>query len=334
MGRITFGECHGQICFLLTFLLFLFGASLGIAGQTHIAELSSEVVWYLSDAEMIRREPIGAIQPSDARWAVATKSTPGESADRVERVDLFSFGEFRGREIIRYNAQGIPLERDRFDMNEELEYTERYRYRTDSTLRAVERCDSEKDCILVLFGLPENSWPEQIEGPEFQLLREFDHLGRPIYTRRSSPGSTTIREEWIVYEEGRVRERTVREEGQTIVFEYRDGLVVAETAQEGTRRLFEIERQYDDERRLIREQRNERNKRATTTWEYDPDGGYMMERFENGVITLQMQRDTAGSGYTTRFQDGEPVVRETFQDGTAVRREIIVDDDVQRVEEL
>lgn len=326
----------------------------GAFGQTPIDELPPGIQWYTSDADMIRRGAGGPFapgevepeenepeakapeqfEPEEIEWALAVRDSDSQDGGTVERLFLYHYGEFWGAEVVRYNAAGLPIERHRLDQEGETQFVETLRYRPDGTLRETRRCDPDDACTTITFGLPGKGWSERIDDDDFVLLREFDPLGRPIYTRRESQETEEIWEEWLTYEDGVLQERIVLNADVKTTTTYDGGRAVGETTEENGRLLETVARRFDDEGRLLYQQTVARDTTTTETWSYDEDGGWEMERRRNGVLLLRSWRDAGDSGRTTRYRDGRAVMREIYEAGVAVRREIISDGSVVRVEEL
>ena len=335
---------------------------------------TDQVQWYRSDAEMILRDPIAAERapsgedtpPSEVSWALAVHREEAPRSRVVEVARLYHNGIYHGYQRIELGGRGaLPLERERFDDDDELVYREIFRYRRDGTLRETLRVDAAGDTVLILYGMPEDSWDEYVQAPKYSLTHRFDERGRPEYTRREeqrvspesdaidrgapaerpqSPGHTdppaaepettdTVREEWFFYRDDRLAERRGADGERRELYRYRDGEIVHEEVQVDRRIVRTVERSFDDEGRVSEVIIREAGTVQREIWRRETDGAFEKERIVDGV-RVALERTTAdGDRTVTRYRHGEPVVREFYAEDSVYRRQIFADGEIVRVEE-
>ncbi|MDA3949798.1 MAG: hypothetical protein PF508_11315 [Spirochaeta sp.] len=312
------------------------------------------VTWYRSDADMIRRDPIaagrgaagGETPPTGVVWALAVRQEETSRERLVEVARLYHNGVYRGYERTELTDRGVlPLERERFDQDDELLYREVFRYRRDGTLRETLRTDAAGDTVLILYGMAEDAWDEYVEAPDYTLLRRFDDRGRPAYTRRegrrdaaaradATATADTVREEWYSYRDGRMSERRVHEGERREVYRYRDGVIVFEVIRAAGRVVRTVERTFDEAGRVTEVIVREAGTVRREIWNHETDGSFEMERIVDGDLVFRERTTADGEGTVTRYRAGEPVVREFYADDTLYRRHIFADGEIVRVEEL
>lgn len=272
------------------------------------------------------------------RWTVEV--TRRSSDDSTEIVRLFEWGEYRGLEEVATTVDGRPLRRRRETADGDLVFTEAMRYRSDGTLRETRRCrptedEGETECITIRYGDGGSSWTELIETPDEVSVRRFDAAGRPTYEREEPidrDDTAPPREVWFEYDQSGLIERRVVEGDRRERYRYADGRVVSEAVHEGRRLVRSVEREFDEEGRIVLAEVLAEGRAYQEAWEYD-NGGHRMVRSVGGRQTVVEERDENDSGVTTRFRDGEAVVREIVERGEVIRREILLEGEVIRVEE-
>ena len=313
-----------------------------------------------------RRAPSGGeAPPTEVSWALAVHREEAPRDRFVEVARLYHNGTYRGYERTELSDRGaLPLERERFDDDDELVYREMFRYRQDGTLRETLRVDAAGDTVLILYGMPEDSWDEYVQAPKYSLTHRFDERGRPEYTRREEQRVPV----------GRDRPRRAAERPQSPVIPMRRRLsrkrptpcgksgfsivtiasrsdvslkendenstatataeIVHEEVQVDRRIVRTVERSFDDEGRVTEVIIREAGTVQREIWRRETDGAFEKERIVDGV-RVALERTTAdGDRTVTRYRHGEPVVREFYTDDSVYRRQIFADGEIVRVEEL
>lgn len=350
----------------------MWAASVAIAVPSVVAQedTSRPATWYRSDADMIRRDPItvggapadGTAPPQDIGWALAVRREEVSRDRRVEVAQLYRDGTYQGYERTELTGRDQrPIQRERFDQDDDLLFREEFRYRQDGTLRETLRTDSDGETVLILYGMADDGWDEYVQAPGYTLLRRFDDRGRPAYTRREEraesfgeapapeggsdsetdaeggAGADTpgpVREEWFSYRSGRLIERRVHAGDRRELYRYRDGEIVFEEIRAGGRVVRTVERTFDEDGRPAEVIVREAGTVQREVWSYEPEGASEMERFVDGDRVFRERSTADGERTVTRYRDGETVVREFYVDDALYRRHIFVDGEIVRVEEL
>jgi hypothetical protein len=300
---------------------------------------SDEAAWFVSDSDLIRRDPATPEELRQSRWTVAVDMSAAPGERTAETAWLFRAGEPVASERTIFSRDGLPLERRRTDNDGQPLFIETYRYRSDGSLREARRCDSDDRCVTILYGFPAESWDESVLAPEYRAVHLYDRQGRPEYILREEDGATE-EEEWLTYDGPDLSVRRVRRNGEERTLTYEDGRVVSEVERRNGRLLREVTRRFDNGR-IAEEIVQSGGSVRRDIWLYErdgaddgtEDGAYRKTREVDGVKTLEERRDGTGTGVTIRYEDGQEVVREYFRDGELQRREIIVNGRAVRTDE-
>ncbi|MFA7566585.1 MAG: hypothetical protein WCY01_06125 [Alkalispirochaeta sp.] len=326
---------------ILWFTLFVCAALPAVPGVAQEADPE----WYVSDPEMIRRDPLPGRSPArpasggmpeilpELEWAVAVTSVSRSAERREEMVRLYHYGSLVSADGTVYSSDGRPQQRRRYDSEDKLLFEETFRYRSDGSLRETRRCSPAGDCTMIRYGRPVEGWDEFIQAPDYRAVHRFDQSGRPEYLRRDN-GDGTVEEEWYRYDGPELQEHRVRRDGEERTYWYRDGRITVEEHRRDGRVVQTVTRRFDGTGRILEEVVRGGGTVQRDLWTYDETGRYVMVRTVDNVRKIEESRDPDGSGTTVRYQDGEMVMREHFRNGKATRREIIVDGRVVRTEEL
>ncbi|MFP4152996.1 MAG: hypothetical protein ACLFSV_09130 [Alkalispirochaeta sp.] len=321
------GTAPGRNTPVFTVLLVVIG------GVLSAPIVVAEPMWYASDPDMIRRDPIGSSPIEEVHWAVSVERDAPGARRTEETVSLYRYGEYRGGERLYLDADGLPRVRERFDAEEQTLFTEEFRRRSDGSIREVYRCDGDGACVSHRYGPVAAGSDEYVDRGELVEIRRFDDAGRPVYTRREEPAGAPVREEWFEYDDSGLAERRVLAGDIRETYRYTDGRITFEERRQGRRVVASVSRRFDDDDRLIELSAVENGVERTERWDYERDGGYTMERRVAGIPVVTEERDGAGNGSTTRYRNGVPVIREYYRDDAIYRREILSDGEVIRVEE-
>ncbi|MCG8478016.1 MAG: hypothetical protein MI724_02895 [Spirochaetales bacterium] len=287
--------------------------------------------WYRSNGEFMRLDELAGVGPLPSGWSLVEERTDGASTGEY-RATLYRDGVVHGREMLRYDEDGLLSERVRFDREDAAILEETFRYRPDGTLRSMIHCAADEGCLTARFAPPGDRGSESIEGEGLLLQLQHNHSALPTYSRLDRPDGS-IEETWYEYgDDGRLRERRTARGAELERLSYRDGRVVLEERLRGGRVVFSAEVRYDSAGRTVERIERTRNRRVRETWEWDSDEEYVRTVWEDDALVIE-ETVSGDVREITRYRDGKVLLRETFRDGALTQREIFSDGRLIRVEE-
>lgn len=280
--------------------------------------------YYRSNADYIALDEIDPPEDIAATrgWVLAERAPPG-ARGALERT-LYRDGTSVGREVERRRADGQPATVERTTPAGSVIFRERYAYRSDGTLRGVERCDDSGGCTTVRYGRIPGPGEELIRSGDLDLVLRYDDRSRPVSVTRLQPDGSR-EEESFRYEGGALVEWRRVSRSDEVVERYRDGLVVERLARSGGRQVEQTTYEYDDEGRVVREMIARPGTRIEVDYDYGPGAARTIERRVDGRLRLRDRRDEEGGRIVTRFLDGSPILREHFRDDVLILRETLRD---------
>ena len=258
-------------------------------------------------------------------WYLTRES--GENGTEERR--LYLDGELRGREELAFDPGGRLTGVRRIDGTGEMIFEERYRYRSDESLRAVVRCDWDGECIEIRYE--GTALGEELSAPDLEIRYRFGESGRPVWEFRREGGAEP-EERWYEYEGGNlIRERIVQGDRDTVV-RWSDGLLAGRIERSAGRIVSETEVEYDEQQRLLT--RIVRGRRQTTVerYTYLEEGGSVRTVERDGVLEERESFDPDELRTVERYSGGELVSRTVSDGDRVVRRETYLDGELVAVE--